>query len=145
MYINSTWNNIFSFAIPIPSHRVETPEICIELFYTDSEIKCQDKNGRRLYLSNEFRQQSGKLIDDGTINCIALNKIRNKRLQIISADDYVFNDKDNNIALSKNSFADYIYNNVDNFGEFDFSEFGLIFDIIRNISKESWFSLQNAS
>lgn len=47
-------NNIFSFVLPVPKHRRSTPEICIEHYYTDEEIKTlvkiEDGSQRRLYI-----------------------------------------------------------------------------------------------
>ena len=34
-------NNVFSFIIPVPPHRKETPGICIEHLYSDDEIKTE--------------------------------------------------------------------------------------------------------
>jgi RNA-directed DNA polymerase len=34
-----SWGNkVFSFVIPVPSHRGETPEVCIEMYYRDGDI-----------------------------------------------------------------------------------------------------------
>ena len=36
-----TWgNNVFSFVLPIPDHRCSTPDICIEHYYSDTDIQC---------------------------------------------------------------------------------------------------------
>ena len=47
-------NNVYIVLLPIPDSRKKTPFISIENYYTDEEIKIKDKEGRRLYLSNEF-------------------------------------------------------------------------------------------
>lgn len=50
-------NNVYSLVLPIPTHRLETPNICIEHYYSDAEIKTlhtEDEIGRRLFLGNEF-------------------------------------------------------------------------------------------
>ena len=55
-----TWNNnVFSFSIPIPKFRENTPSISIEHLYTDDEIKTEylckeDNTKRRLFMGNEF-------------------------------------------------------------------------------------------
>lgn len=124
-------NKIFSFAIPVPSHRQDCPEISIELYYTDEEIKRADKKGRRLFLSNEFDCRSGRHIT-GDLNCTDLNKIRHAdRIAII--DDRVFSGNNENAALPKNDFAEYVLGQADGFDDFDFSEFGKIFDTISMI------------
>jgi RNA-directed DNA polymerase len=61
-----------------------------------------------------------------------INKIRNeKRLCII--DDRVFNSDDENVALPKDDFADYVLKQVPGFDDLDHSEFSKIFDIIYKI------------
>ena len=51
-----TWgNNVFSFILPVPDFRKDTPKICIEHLYSDDEIKTEYKEGdipRRLYFGN---------------------------------------------------------------------------------------------
>jgi len=126
-------NNVFSFAIPLPAHRQDTPEISIEFYYKDSEIKRVDSHGRQLFLSSEFLENSGKHKENTELNCVIVNKIRASRTSII--DDQVFNRDDVNVALTKNDFADYVLNQEDNFNDFDFSEFERIFNIILRIVK----------
>ena len=53
-------NNIFSFVIPVPNHRTETPEVCIEMYYRDGDIIREDAHNRRLFLSTEFNPRSGR-------------------------------------------------------------------------------------
>ena len=31
-------NNVFSFVIPVPNHRIETPRVCIEMYYRNGDI-----------------------------------------------------------------------------------------------------------
>ncbi len=45
-------------------------------------------------------------------------------------DRLVFNEKEENLALSKNDFADYVLNRISNFDDFDVSEFKKIFQVI---------------
>ena len=51
-------NHTYSFLIPIPSNRTNTPDISIEHLFTDAEIitevPCDDGIARRLYMGNEF-------------------------------------------------------------------------------------------
>lgn len=128
-------SKVYSFALPIPSHRIETPEVCIELYYKDSDITKADKSGRRLFLNNEFHVNSGKhKIKPTEINSTELNKIRGK-LTVI--DNAVYDSENINIALSKNDFAVFILDSIPPFDNMDFSEFRLVFDLIRMIIKEN--------
>jgi len=56
-----SFSEVYSFQIPIPEHRKTTPNICIEHYYTDDEIKrefkCVDGIIRRMYMGNEFNSK----------------------------------------------------------------------------------------
>jgi hypothetical protein len=125
--------NVFSFIIPVPDHRVTTPNISIEFYYTDAEIKRLDKQGRRLFLSDEFHPSSRHKRDD--LTCTDLSKIKRKDVSII--DDRVFDGDNKNVALPKSQFADYIRKLQESFNDFEVSEFQKIFDIIVMIIEEN--------
>ena len=124
-------SGVYSFAIPIPRHRQNTDGICIELYYKDEEIKRKDNEDRRIFLSSEFDQGSGRhsILDLNTDR----HKIKGNQLKIIDAD--VFDKNHENVALSKNSFADYIEQGSENFNNYDFEEFQEIFKVIDKILK----------
>ena len=119
-------NNVFSFIIPLPDHRIATPNISLEFYYTNSEIKRLDKQGRRLFLSDEFHPSSRHKRED--LTCTDLSKIKRKDVSII--DDRVFDGHNKNVALPKSQFADYIHQQEEGFNDFNVSEFQKIFDII---------------
>jgi len=127
-------NNVFSFAIPIPSHRVGYDNVCIEYYYSDDEIRTEDKHGRRLFLTSEFNELSGTCTHDPTIHLGNVNKLKGvtaaNRAKII--DSQVFRG-DTNIALSKSDFSDYVYSDVHPFSAFSVQQFTKIFDIISAI------------
>ena len=126
-------NNVYSFVIPTPSHRKDTPHISIEFYYNDEEIQRSDENGRRLFMSNEFKKtgwhKNLKLV------CHDIKKIRSTIISII--DCGVFDDSENNVALSKNDFAKYVLNQEKDFHNFDFAEFANIFNVIMSIIRYS--------
>jgi RNA-directed DNA polymerase len=126
-------NNVFSLALPVPDHREDNPEVCIELYYKDSELMRVDSAGRRLFLSNEFNRLSGKHKTETELNCTVLNKVRANKLSIIDAS--VFNLNEENVALSKDAFAENVLNEVENFDDFDFSEFRKVFEMIAIIAE----------
>jgi DNA replication protein DnaC len=131
-------NNVYSFALPIPEHRRDWTEICIEHFFTDAEIKTEI-DGKRLYLSNEFDENSGKLIADRTISLGNKGKIKNccGETNYIIIDREVFDTNLDNVALSKFRFADYVRNSDLQSGKFEFIYFRLIFNIINSIVEEA--------
>ena len=122
-------------AIPVPSHRQDTPNVCIELYYQDSEIKRPSPEGRRLFLSNEFDGRSGRHTIDPGLNCVEVNKINPNRLSII--DNKVFNPNSENVALPKNDFADYVLSSAPGFDDFSLTEFEKIFEVVSAIMIES--------
>jgi DNA modification methylase len=126
-------NNVFSFVLPIPSHRVKTPDICIEFYYQNDEIQRVDANGRRLFLSNEFDTKSGRHVSEN-LSCFEMSRIR-KRPSISIIDDNVFNANHTNVALSKNAFADNVLSGLENFDNFGISEFTKVFDIVSAINE----------
>ena len=123
-------NNVFSLAIPVPSHRQDNPNISIEFYYTDEEIRRTDENGWQLFLSNDFKDPSGRHVSL-PVTCYQLSKIRNPNVSII--DDGVYDNNGNDVALSKNAFAENIMNKKAGFDDFDFTEFGKIFEVVQRI------------
>jgi RNA-directed DNA polymerase len=127
-------NNVFSFAIPVPEHRLDTTEICIELYYQDRDITRRDTNGRRLFLSNEFDQRSGRLLSSPEIVCSDRNKLR-RQLSIV--DSQVWSINNDNIALPKDAFVDLIANDEEHFRDINFIAFGRIFELIATIIRSA--------
>lgn len=128
-------NNTFSFAIPIPDHRQSTPQISIEFYYKDEEIKQPNSLGQRLFLSSEFNNISGKHLDDSAINCSDRNKYS---ADLVVIDDRVYDANHKNIALPKSHFADYILKRKENFSDFDVTAFTKIFEVIQLIIKDNF-------
>lgn len=136
-------NNVFSFVLPLPTSRQKTPEICIEHYYTDEEIKTAiEINGiaRRLYMGNEF-SKSGISLD---IKCYCCNKkcCGKDKINIIDGDEKArvcgIDDGDGiiNLALPKMDFATGILEGKKEFKDIKFDNFHLIFDVIQQIFQE---------
>ncbi|MGU8793729.1 AAA family ATPase [Clostridium perfringens] len=127
-------NKVYSMLIPVPKHRQNISEICIEHLYIDTDIK-RERNGRRIYLGNEFSQVTGMHIKDEGICCVQKNKCGQGSYKIIDSDSKVVNvsDEEKNIAMSKNDFADNIINEVDEFKEINFMGFKPLFEKINEI------------
>lgn len=132
-------NNVYSFTIPVPAHRTDTPKICIEHYYSDNDIKTQvEINGvqRRIYMGNEF--DSVGISVDGQLCCVDRNSCGPDKIRIIdgTSDKRVFciqGDRKTNLALPKMEFADRVLGNSPEYSNIDFSSFSLIFDIINKI------------
>lgn len=126
-----SWGNkVYSLALPIPDHRQDQPEICVEFYYTDEEITRRDSYGRRLFLSDEFHPLSG-LHNSERVHCMDLNKLRRSSVTIV--DDRVFDRGSENVALSKSDFADYVLKQIPPFDDLDVSQFAQVFNIIVTI------------
>lgn len=146
-------NNVYAIILPVPELRKEYPEISIEHYYTDEEIKTTDRNGRRLYLREEFDfkdsnisifspvvndKQNPKLIIDSNSGTKKYNgiykgnnlKIQNKNELIKAIDEGKVTKIE---ALNKNDFAENIFNDVFPFNNFSKENFKLFFDIVEKL------------
>lgn len=129
-------DTVFSFTIPVPEHRSDTPDICIEFFYKDCDLQRQDADGRRIFVSNEFHERTTKHLSEEYIYPGDRRNLRGSPqiLQEVYSTDRSNGEK--NFALSKNSFADYVLAESSEFRNMDFSEFGKIFAIIDDICRK---------
>ena len=135
-------DGVYSFILPIPEFRKDTPNISIEHLYTDEEIKTECiENGikRRLFMGNEFDDRGINVEKDRL--CTKKELCGPNSISIIDGSSKsrvsgLANDKDINFALSKNKFAEYVLNGSDDFSEFDFKEFIPIFKTIKKICDE---------
>ena len=132
--------NVYSFTIPIPDNRKETPDICIEHLFNDDEIKTEvtiEGVKRRLYMGNEFDSRGLSVELDRF--CERSDICGPNKIKIIegSQGDRITSIKNsegvNNYALSKMNFAKYVSSHPD---DFNFDNFIEIFRIIRQIIDE---------
>lgn len=134
-------NNTYSFLIPVPSIRSDTPDISIEHLFTDAEIKtevlCDDGIARRLYMGNEFDSrglapsidrhcEKAKICGPGKIGVIEGSQ-GDKITSIHNTNGIT------NYALPKMNFAKYVAAHPQNF---NFDNFVEIFKIIKTIIEE---------
>jgi len=131
---NNHTNNVYSFCIPKISNELD--RICIEFYYKKKDLTTKDKYGKRIFIGDDF-------FANGNSKCgqYVTAKRNAKKLDILDRDKQVYlkidNKWENNIALSKNDFTNYIRNDVDGFDNFDIEYFKLIFDVIEKIIKDS--------
>lgn len=145
-------NNVYAIILPVPELRKEYPEISIEHYYTDEEIKTTDQNGRRLYLSEEFNfenpnitifsmkadKQNPKLIIDnnsGTKKYQGVYQGNNLKIKNhVDLKKAIDTGKLTKIeALTKNDFAENILNDIFPFSNFSKENFKLFFDIVEKL------------
>lgn len=125
-------NNVFSLSLPLPEHRLKTPEISIEHYYTDDEIKTSDENGRRLYIGNEFSSKTGAHISEKKI-CIEKKKAGKESIKIIDNNVFEFSNEDINVALTKENFSKNILKENELFKHFGYLQFIPVFQMIDEI------------
>ena len=137
-------NGVYSFVLPVPEIRKSNPDICIEHYFSDEEIKTiktfPDGTERRLYLSSEF-DQYGRAPE---INRFCINRnacCEKKKIKILdgTGNDKIINLNDTNdqtnYGLSKMEFANSVISDPA-FENIRFKNFLLIFDIIQKICKD---------
>ncbi len=136
-------NGVYSFVLPIPDIRKDNPDICIEHYFSDEEIKTikkfSDGTERRLYLSSEF-DEYGRAPQ---INRFCTNRkaCSENKLKILdgSGKDKIINLNDlndtTNYGLSKMEFAKSVISDPA-FKHIRFNNFLLIFDLIKEICKD---------
>jgi predicted ATPase len=133
---------VYSILLPVPEHRKNTPEICIEHYYSDDEIKTSVMiNGinRRLFMGYEFDRE-GRNRETGLF-CTKRNICGKDKINIIegSEDERVidFNGGEENLALPKMEFAERIYKREAPFDKIKFDSFIPLFEVINDILNES--------
>jgi hypothetical protein len=108
---------VYSFAIPMPSHRSSEKDICIEMYYTDTDLALRDSAGRRLYLRQEFNKD-GVLSDRFFLDIPASKTLVPETVKDIKSEG-------KNVAMSKPAFATNIKNKVPPFDKINFDAFQL--------------------
>lgn len=119
-------NNVYSMVLPVPKHR-NFENICIEHYYTDNDLFTYDHNNRRIFVSSEFENNGNHKFEKYTYKG-NLEKLKNRFPTIF--DSQVVDSSGASIALSKNDFADYVYNNNPRYNSFDIEAFKEIFNHI---------------
>lgn len=127
--------NVYAFAIPVVNENLYGSYTSIEHYYVKDNLLKEDVNGRRLFLGAEFFE-SGNSKDkkyqtkfSGIQNKVKINGVIDDKVYDAEQDP----EQKRSIALSKNDFAQMIYDGSDYAKNFDFSYFSQIFQIIRKI------------
>lgn len=136
-------NGVFSFAIPLPSHRESTQNISIEQVLSDetlySKVKCKDGVERRLYTSDEFDQQGRCIAENspffvnGKHTCSHTKILDGGNIKLFSQEP----GDDKNYALSKIRFAKGIASGEIVLTDEDLKPFIVLFEKIQEIIKQS--------
>ena len=136
-------NNVYSFAIPCPKSRENTPKISIEHYYSDKEIKslvkCEDGINRRLFMGNEFRKNSFSV--DGEYLCENKGKCGPDKICIIDGEENsnvkklseATDENMKNYALSKMNYVKAITKKEIKISKKSYDNFIEIFTFIKEI------------
>lgn len=145
-------NNVYAIVIPDPSNKSSINGFEIENYYDDKDIKTEDIDGRRLFLSKEFK------FDDNVYKYYSRKMDSDRPYLIIDSDVYenlvsepikskkeltdLINSNSEDIrkviTLSKNDFAENILHEISGFDNFNIKNFEKVFDIIGQILNESF-------
>lgn len=127
-------SHVYGLAIPTPDFRDYHDGICTEFLYKDEDLKKENEDGRRIYLSDEFSKK-GRLKEDKKIGLANVKKIDKKisKEKSIIIDSDVLDIEENSLALSKNEFSKHVLNKNEPFGNMDFEGFRALFENIEKI------------
>lgn len=123
--------NVYSMVLPVPKHR-DFDNICIEHYYHDNDLYTYDRNNRRIFTSKEF-EPDGRHKKEDYVFIGKLDKLKSRFPEII--DSQVIDSSKASVALSKNDFADYVFDNKKGFNMFNIDSFQDLFDHIQVIEK----------
>lgn len=129
-------SNVYGFCIPsLENDRYNNEiKISIEHYYKKENLQQETKEKRRIFLGEEFYESGNS--KDGKYQT-KISQIQNKIKVNGIIDDKVFERDDleqkNNIALTKNDFANLVLNDSEFAKDFDFSDFKKIFSLIKEI------------
>ncbi|WP_448046074.1 hypothetical protein [Bradyrhizobium liaoningense] len=133
-------NNVFSFAIPAPEHRDDSA-ICMELLFTDDDLRKADHLGRRVFLSSEFNATSGRHLSEPTLSVGHKGKLTQGKVRSRIIDTEVYDNNHKNVALSKADFASLVASGEGAFANIDFRSFEKILGTMELIIRSQTFDL----
>ena len=128
-FMNYKHPKVFMALLPQPAHR-DFYEVCIEHFYSDSDLMRKDAKGRRIYFVHEFDKSTG-FHKTESVRCLKLSPLKQKEYTPIV--DGILNEKDQSVALSKKDFALAVLNGKQSHADVDLDAFKSIFEMFENI------------
>lgn len=127
--------NIIGMSIPVPNFReYNTGGISIEFLYNNEDLKLQDDNGRRIYITSEFNE-NGRLIENVQVGVKNIHDVKSyidTEKEKIQGED-VIDINGNSLALSKEAYATNILNKNGNFANVNFDAFRSVFDRLKKV------------
>lgn len=126
-------NKVFAFCIPVPKSRLNSNQdrISIEFLFSDSEIRSELSNGKKLFFSTDFNENS-RCILDSNLNVVKPIKDKIKKIIDASKGQKVTDDKNNYLA-TKDQFAEAVIKGEIQINKESWLNFLPIFEKIREI------------
>ncbi|EPL04104.1 hypothetical protein CF161_28299 [Pseudomonas sp. CF161] len=123
-------HNVYGLCLPVPSGREAYSNISIEFYYTDDELK-KTHDGKRLHFDNEIFYFQSASVNRGK----AVPQLRQKPEEAEESIKKIFDSNVSELAgaHSKARFADLVEGNSEFAKDFDFSNFGVIFERVSQI------------
>lgn len=125
-------NNVYACCITDTQGYCE--EVSIELLYSREDLTRTWPDGRRVYLTDEFLEKSHQLKSDTSIvtqNKTIADAIKRGIIKVV--DTYVYNDKEEELAVSKEEFARQVLDKKQPYNDISIDGFKDIFDTIDKI------------
>ncbi|KAK42462.1 RNA-directed DNA polymerase [Caballeronia jiangsuensis] len=119
-------NNVYSFCLPVPAHRVDRTQICIEHLYHDDFLFQKDTQGRRLFAREEF-EQDGNHVRHEDVFC----RYSKATLIVDSNVSGIGSLRGKPVVLSKKQFADYVEQAVAPFQSPSLDGFQGVFEVLQ--------------
>lgn len=128
-------NNVYAMSLPVPKFRTYNQGgISIEFLYQDNDLKKQDINGRRIFVTSEFNE-NGRLSTDLKIGVKNFHDVKayvEPSKEKIQAEEVV-DIEGKSYALSKEQFALNILNKNFPFDNINFDAFRPVFERLKQV------------
>lgn len=128
-------NNVYAMSLPVPKFRTYNQGgISIEFLYQDNDLKKQDINGRRIFVTSEFNE-NGRLSTDLKIGVKNFHDVKayvEPSKEKIQAEEVV-DIEGKSYALSKEQFALNILNKNSPFDNINFDAFRPVFERLKQV------------
>ncbi|MFY7671611.1 AAA family ATPase [Tenacibaculum sp. MEBiC06402] len=118
------------------SFKIEPSGISTEFLFSDNEIKTE-VNGRRLFIGDEFEKRSKINLNNNNLTLGGDSSNTNKAGKRVIIDTDVYNRERTNIALTKELFAQAVFENTITISEASYENFRHVFVKINEFLPES--------
>lgn len=108
------------------------PDISTEFLFSNDEIKTESIDGKRLFIGTEFNVKTGRCLSNKNLS-LGDNSVLNKAGKNTIIEHSVYNDNEENMALSKSKFSELVYKEDIVISEESWANFRELFEQISDI------------